>query len=94
MRNALLSALIFSASAGALAETTLNIATIANGDMTIMQQLSSAFEASHPGVRLKWNVMSDAELRQQNVAAMNSGKAVFDVITVGTYEAPLWGKKG
>lgn len=94
MRNALLSALIFSASAGALAETTLNIATIANGDMTIMQQLSSAFEASHPGVRLIWNVMSDAELRQQNVAAMNSGNAVFDVITVGTYEAPLWGKRG
>lgn len=75
------------------AATTLNIATIANGDMTIMQQLSSRYEQQHPDVKLQWHVMDDGALRQAVLAAMNSGDAKFDVITVGTYEAPLWGKK-
>ncbi|BAN98106.1 hypothetical protein E05_33400 [Plautia stali symbiont] len=35
------------------AATTLNIATIANGDMTIMQQLSSRYEQQHPDVKLQ-----------------------------------------
>lgn len=76
------------------ATTTLKIATIANGDMTIMQQLSASFEKAHPDIKLEWHVMDDGELRKQVLSDMNSGKANFDVITVGTYEAPLWGKKG
>lgn len=78
----------------AMAETTLKIATIANGDMTIMRQLSGSFEKAHPDIKLEWHVMDDGELRKQVLSDMNSGKANFDVITVGTYEAPLWGKKG
>jgi sorbitol/mannitol transport system substrate-binding protein len=76
------------------AATTLNIATIANGDMTIMQQLSTRYEQEHPDVKLQWHVMDDGALRQAVLSAMNSGQAQFDVITVGTYEAPLWGEKG
>ncbi|WP_455851462.1 ABC transporter substrate-binding protein [Pantoea endophytica] len=76
------------------AATTLNIATIANGDMTIMQQLATRYEQEHPDVKLQWHVMDDGALRQAVLSAMNSGQAQFDVITVGTYEAPLWGEKG
>ncbi|WP_350260841.1 sugar ABC transporter substrate-binding protein [Pantoea sp. BJ2] len=76
------------------AATTLNIATIANGDMTIMQQLATRYEQEHPDVKLQWHVMYDGALRQAVLSAMNSGQAQFDVITVGTYEAPLWGEKG
>lgn len=78
----------------AQAVTTLNIATIANGDMTIMQQLSNIYEQAHPDIKLEWQVMDDAELRKQVLSDMSSGKANFDVITVGTYEVPLWGQKG
>lgn len=78
----------------AQATTTLDIATIANGDMTIMQQLSSRYEKAHPDIQLKWHLMSDGELRQQVRTAMEKGEAPYDVIAVGTYEAPLWGKKG
>ncbi|WP_431021832.1 Extracellular solute-binding protein [Erwinia rhapontici] len=95
MRSKLTAALLLMLAAGAArADTTLTIATIANGDMTIMQQLSGTFEQAHPGIHLRWQVMDDAELRKQVLAAMNSGQPTFDVITVGTYEAPLWGKRG
>lgn len=78
----------------ALADTTINIATIANGDMTIMAQLSSKYEQDHPGIKINWHVMSDGELRKSVLEAMSKPEAPYDVVTVGTYEAPLWGKKG
>lgn len=89
-----LCALLSLSTLNAQADTTINIATIANGDMTIMAQLSSQYEKDHPGVHVKWHVMSDGELRKNVLEAMNRGEAPYDVVTVGTYEAPLWGKKG
>jgi len=74
--------------ASAQAQTVVKIATIANGDMTIMQQMSGEFEKAHPDIKLEWHVMDDGELRKQVLSDMNSGQANFDVITVGTYEAP------
>ncbi len=76
------------------ADTTLKIATISNGDMTIMQQLSNQYEQSHPGVHLQWHVMDDGALRKTIYSSMEGNGERFDVITVGTYEAPLWGEKG
>jgi len=89
-----LSPVLAAFSLNAHAVTTLKIATIANGDMTIMQQLSSSYEQAHPDIKLEWHVMDDGELRKQVLSDMSSGKANFDVITVGTYEVPLWGQKG
>jgi len=89
-----LSPVLAAFSLNAHAVTTLKIATIANGDMTIMQQLSISYEQAHPDIKLEWHVMDDGELRKQVLSDMSSGKANFDVITVGTYEVPLWGQKG
>jgi len=89
-----LSPVLAAFSLNAHAVTTLKIATIANGDMTIMQQLSISYEQAHPDIKLEWHVMDDGELRKQVLSDMSSDKANFDVITVGTYEVPLWGQKG
>ena len=35
----------------ARADTTLTIATVNNGDMIVMQQLTPEFERTHPGIR-------------------------------------------
>src|SRR5471032_1865831 len=94
VKKLIFTALIAAMSAHAHAVTTLKIATIANGDMTIMRQLSDSFQKTHPDIQLEWHVMDDGELRKQLLSDMTSGKANFDVITVGTYEAPLWGQKG
>lgn len=76
---------------GAFAQTTVTIATVNNGDMIRMQALSSEFEAQNPDITLEWVTLEENVLRQrvtQDVAA-NGGQ--FDVMTIGTYEVPIWG---
>ena len=77
----------------AVAETTLNIATVNNSDMIIMQKLSPKFEAA-TGIKLNWVVLEENVLRQRVTTDIATKGGQFDVITIGTYEAPIWGKHG
>ncbi|MET0155367.1 MAG: sugar ABC transporter substrate-binding protein [Rickettsiales bacterium] len=86
-------AIAFTGSA-ARAATTLRIATVNNNDMAIMQKLSSEFLAMNPGIRLEWTTLDENALRRRVTEDADQGAAGFDVITIGSYEAPLWGKKG
>ncbi len=75
---------------GAFAETTVTIATVNNGDMIRMQSLAGEFTASHPDIKLEWVTLEENVLRQrvtQDIAA-NGGQ--FDVMSIGTYEVPIW----
>ncbi|HTI44862.1 MAG TPA: sugar ABC transporter substrate-binding protein, partial [Candidatus Nitrosotalea sp.] len=47
---------LLAGTAVARAETDLTIATVNNGDMVVMQKLSSEFEKAHPDIKLKWVV--------------------------------------
>ncbi|WP_376764836.1 ABC transporter substrate-binding protein [Roseovarius sp. A-2] len=79
---------------GAFADTTVTIATVNNGDMIRMQRLAPEFEAQNPDIRLEWVTLEENVLRQrvtQDIAA-NGGQ--FDVMTIGTYEVPIWGQQG
>ena len=49
----------------ARADTTLTIATVNNGDMVVMQKLSSQFEFQHPDIHLRWVVLEENVLRQR-----------------------------
>ena len=71
----------------------LTIATVNNADMILMQQLSSEFE-KQSGVRLHWVVLGENVLRQRLTIDISTGSSTFDVITIGSYEAPLWGGRG
>ncbi|MDB6177854.1 sugar ABC transporter substrate-binding protein [Paracoccus sp. Z330] len=77
---------------------TLTIATVNNGDMIRMQGLSDEFTASHPGIELEWVTLEENVLRQRVTTdvATSGGKhdVQYDVVTVGTYEVPIWGKQG
>lgn len=78
----------------AQAATTLTIAALNNPDMVELKKLSPAFEKQNPDIKLNWVVLEENVLRQRVTTdiATNSGK--FDVMMIGTYEAPLWAKKG
>ncbi|MGI2036197.1 ABC transporter substrate-binding protein [Rhizobium panacihumi] len=73
---------------------TLTIATVNNGDMIRMQKLSADFSRKHPDINLNWVTLDEADLRQQVTIdiATNGGK--FDVLTIGTYEVPIWANEG
>ena len=73
---------------------TLTIATVNNGDMIVMRQLSTEFEKAHPDIHLNWVTLEENVLRQRVTTdiAMKTGQ--FDVVTIGNYEVPIWAKQG
>ncbi|PTQ73013.1 sugar ABC transporter substrate-binding protein [Pseudomonas sp. GV071] len=92
--KALVAALCLSSSAATLAAETLTIATVNNSDMIRMQKLSKTFEAQHPEIKLKWVVLEENVLRQRLTTDIATQGGQFDVLTIGMYEASLWGAKG
>ena len=78
----------------AQAAETLTIATVNNSDMIRMQRLSKVFEQQHPDIALKWVVLEENVLRQRLTTDIATQGGQFDVLTIGMYEAALWGAKG
>ncbi|HEY8575080.1 MAG TPA: sugar ABC transporter substrate-binding protein [Devosia sp.] len=72
---------------------TLTIATVNNGDMVRMQGLSSAF-TEETGIDLNWVVLEENTLRQNVTTDIATNGGQYDVMTIGTYEAPIWAKQG
>lgn len=80
-------------SAIATAET-ITIATVNNGDMITMKELSSEFEKKNPDITLKWVTLEENILRQRVTTDVATSAGQYDVMTIGTYEVPIWGKQG
>nr|WP_040263130.1 sugar ABC transporter substrate-binding protein [Pseudomonas massiliensis] len=77
----------------AMAADTLTIATVNNSDMIRMQRLSKTFEEQHPDIKLNWVVLEENVLRQRLTTDIATQGGQFDVLTIGMYEASLWGAK-
>lgn len=94
--------LILAATAGTLAmpvmgqddTTTITIGTVNNGDMVRMERLSSHYEEANPGIELDFVVLEENVLRQRLTTDIASNSGQFDVMTIGSYEAPIWGSNG
>jgi sorbitol/mannitol transport system substrate-binding protein len=80
--------------ATALAETKLTIATVNNGDMIRMQGLTDDFTKANPDIALEWVTLEENVLREKVTTDIATKGGQFDVLTIGTYEVPIWGKKG
>ncbi len=71
----------------------LTIATVNNSDMIIMQKLSPQWE-EQSGHTLNWVVLEENVLRQRVTTDIAAKGGQFDIITIGAYEAPIWGGLG
>jgi sorbitol/mannitol transport system substrate-binding protein len=80
--------------AGAHAATEIVIATVNNGHMIEMQKLTPHFERAHPDIKVKWVTLEEGVLRQRVTTDIATKGGQFDVMTIGMYETPIWGKKG
>lgn len=78
----------------AQAQTEITVATVNNNDMVIMQSLTDAFEQAHPDITLDWVVLEENVLRQRMTTDIATGGGQFDVMTIGTYEVPIWAERG
>ncbi|PBJ27583.1 putative ABC transporter-binding protein precursor [Pseudomonas sp. ACN8] len=92
--KALLALTCMTLSSVSLGAQTLTIATVNNSDMIRMQKLSKTFEAEHPQIKLNWVVLEENVLRQRLTTDIATQGGQFDVLTIGMYEAALWGAKG
>lgn len=78
----------------AAAGTELTIATVNNGDMIIMQRLSREFEKRNPDIKLNWVILEENVLRARLTTDIAARGSQFDILTIGTYETPIWGRRG
>src|SRR6266478_4926979 len=90
---AAIGAIVLFASGHALAQTTLTIATVNNGDMIRMQGLTREFTAKNHVIAVKWVTLEEKVLRQRVTTDIATKGGQFDVLTIGTYEVPIWAKK-
>jgi sorbitol/mannitol transport system substrate-binding protein len=77
----------------AYADTTLTIATVNNGPMIEMQKLTEDFTKANPDIKLNWVTLEENVLRQKVTTDIATKGGQFDVLTIGTYETPIWAKK-
>ncbi len=82
------------AAAGAAHAQTVTIAMLNNPDMLELKKLSPAFEKANPGIKLNWVILEENVLRQRATTDITTNSGQFDVMMIGTYEAPQWGKRG
>jgi sorbitol/mannitol transport system substrate-binding protein len=65
-----------------------------NGDMIRMQKLTDDFTKANPDIKLQWVTMEENQLRQKVTTDIATKGGQYDVLTIGTYEVPIWAKQG
>ena len=73
---------------------TITVATVNNGDMIRMQGLMDDFNTKHPDITVEWVTLEENVLRQNITNDIATGGGQYDVMTIGTYEVPIWAKLG
>jgi sorbitol/mannitol transport system substrate-binding protein len=86
-------ALCATAGIAAAQDTTLTVATVNNGDMIRMQGLTSDFTEKHPGIAVEWVTLEENILRERVTTDIATQGGQYDVLTIGTYEVPIWAKQ-
>ena len=90
--GAIVAALLTGTSLAAHAAT-ITIATVNNSQMVVMQKLSSVWEKK-TGNHINWVVLEENVLRQRVTTDIATHGGQFDIVTIGSYETPIWGKQG
>ena len=93
MKTTTAAIVLTSFTAGASLAGEITIATINNGHMITMQELTPKFEAANPDIKVKWVTLDEGNLRQRVTTDIATKGGQFDVMTIGMYEAPIWGKR-
>ncbi|MBX9469820.1 MAG: sugar ABC transporter substrate-binding protein [Rhizobium sp.] len=94
LKTILLGACSALALAGMASAETLTIATVNNGDMIRMQGLTSEFTTANPDIQVEWVTLEENVLRERVTTDVATKGGQYDIMTIGTYEVPIWAKQG
>jgi sorbitol/mannitol transport system substrate-binding protein len=61
--------------------------------MIRMQKLTDHFTAKNPDIDLEWVTLEENVLRQRVTTDIATKGGQYDVMTIGTYEVPIWAKQ-
>ena len=86
-------AMAMMAVAGAAWAEEITIATVNNNDMIVMQELAPKWEEA-TGNKINWVVLEENVLRQRTTQDISTNGGSFDIMFIGAYETPIWGKNG
>lgn len=75
---------------GGSGKETVTIATVSNPQMQDIEKLSAEFEKDHPDIDLNFVVLPENELRDRVTQDIATQGGQYDVVTIGTYEVPIW----
>jgi sorbitol/mannitol transport system substrate-binding protein len=73
---------------------TLTVATVNNPQMIQMEKLTPEFEKENPGIKIQYDIMPENTLRDKVTEDVSTNAGKYDVVTIGSYEVPLWAKNG
>jgi sorbitol/mannitol transport system substrate-binding protein len=79
---------------GGTGEGTVTVAIVANPQMRDIQQFTREFERKYPDIKIRYVTLPENEARARITQDVATKAGQFDVVMIGTYEAPIWGKNG
>jgi sorbitol/mannitol transport system substrate-binding protein len=87
-----LSGCTWAGAGGGTGEGTVTVAIVANPQMRDIQKLTGEFEREHPDVKVRYVTLPENEARARITQDVATKAGQFDVVMIGTYEAPIWGR--
>jgi sorbitol/mannitol transport system substrate-binding protein len=82
------------AGGGGGSTTTITLAAVDNPSMADLKKLVGDFQSAHSNITVKIVTLPEDVLRQQVTQDVAASSGRYDLFTIGTYEVPLWAKKG
>ncbi len=72
----------------------MTVAIVANPQMRDIQEFTGDFERDHPDIKIRYVTLPENEARARITQDVATKAGQFDVVMIGTYEAPIWGRNG
>jgi sorbitol/mannitol transport system substrate-binding protein len=72
----------------------VTVAIVANPQMRDIEKFTGEFEREHPGIKIHYVTLPENEARARITQDVATKAGQFDVVMIGTYEAPIWGRNG
>jgi sorbitol/mannitol transport system substrate-binding protein len=79
---------------GGTGSGTVTVAIVANPQMRDIQEFTKEFNREHPDITVRYVTLPENEARARITQDVATKAGQFDVVMIGTYEAPIWGRNG
>jgi len=72
--------------------TEIVVASAVYGQFMDLQRLTPEFEKNHPDIKVRYVTLEEGLLRQRMTTDISTKGGQFDVMTISSYETPIWSK--